>query len=250
MNAFERAEPGNFYVVGVGPGAPDLVTLRAASVIRSVDVVLAPRSSASESSLALGVVRDLLEEGRQAICEHTYPMNRDQEATRACWERAAQTVADHLAAGRSVAHITIGDPLIYSTSFYLLEALGHAVADDRIHIIPGISAFQAVASRFGDALTIQDDRLTLMSAADLTAVEGALDHCETLVLYKAGRRLKALRELLERKGLLGKARAVFYAEHEGRECVVSDLCAPLPDAVGYMATVIVDVGRRQWSEGA
>ena len=212
MTEFEHAEPGHLYVIGVGPGAPDLVTIRAANILRSVDVVLAPRSSASSSSLALDAVRALLVEGRQLVVEHTYPMKRDQQGTRDCWNDAAKTVAAHLAEGRSVAHITIGDPLIYSTSFYLLEALNGGLANDRTHIVPGISAFQAVASRFGEAVTIQDDRLTLMSAADLAAVEEALAHCETLVLYKAGSRMAALRDLLRRKGMLDRARAVFYAE--------------------------------------
>jgi precorrin-2/cobalt-factor-2 C20-methyltransferase len=181
------------------------------------------------------------------VVEHIYPMKRDQQGTRACWEEAARTLLNHLFQGRSVAHITIGDPLIYSTSYYLLEALTEQIGSDRIHIVPGISAFQAVAARLGDTLTIQDDRMTIMSAADLSAVKQAVEACETLVLYKAGKRLDDLRRILGECGVLERAKAVFYAEQGDRETVVHDLQEDVPGTVGYMATVIVNTGRRYWT---
>jgi precorrin-2/cobalt-factor-2 C20-methyltransferase len=145
-----------------------------------------------------------------------------------------------------VVQITIGDPLIYSTSAYLLEALRERMPAERILVVPGISAMQAAAARFGDPLTIQDDRLILMPAVRLEQVEAALQQCETLVLYKVGPRLKALTQLLAQQGLLERARLVCHVEQEGREVIINRLTNDLPEAMGYMSTVIVQLGRKGW----
>ncbi|MHB8766068.1 MAG: precorrin-2 C(20)-methyltransferase [Deferrisomatales bacterium] len=249
----ERALPGHFYAVGVGPGAPDLLTLRAARLVATADVVIAPRSEKSDDSLALQVVRPHLRapgEGQEVV-EHPYPMARDLDRTLQCWGEVADRVARDCGAGRSVVQITIGDPSIYSTSSYLLGLLEGRLAEGRVHVVPGISAFQAAAARFADPLTLQEDRLLLMPATDLAEVEKALagDCCETLVLYKAGRSVADLRDLLRRRGLADRARAVFYVEQE-RETAVRNLDAlddAAAEAAGYMATVIVHLGRRNWA---
>ncbi len=189
--------------------------------------------------------------GTQEVVEHVYPMSRDLDRTLHSWARVADRVAVECGAGRSVAQITIGDPLIYSTSSYLLGLLEGRLPEDRVHVVPGISAFQAAAGRFREALVLQEDRMLLMPATDLGAVEEALDRCETLILYKAGRNFWALRNLLERRGLASTARAVFYVDQGGREALVRNLSLAEPDTlggVGYMATVIVHVGRRRWDE--
>lgn len=241
-----KAQPGHFYAVGVGPGAPDLLTLRAAHLIESADVVLAPRSRISDDSLALTCVKAHLTAG-QEIVDQVYRMQRDPEATAACWREAADLIVARCGAGKAVVQITIGDPLIYSTSAYLMEQLAGRLSPEQIHVVPGISAFQATASLFGEALTIQEDRLMLMPATDLAAVERALGECETLVLYKAGKHVRALADLLERHGQLANARLVCYAEQDGRQFVTNNLREAQDGRHGYMATVIIRLGRKAWN---
>lgn len=245
----EGAVPGSFYAVGVGPGISDLLTLRAARIVETADVIVAPRSELAADSLALDAVRPWLD--GQQVLEHVYPMTRDLDRTLRSWAQVADRVAAECGAGRSVAQITIGDPLIYSTSSYLLGLLEGRIPEDRVHVVPGISAFQAAAGRFREALVLQEDRMLLMPATDLAAVEQALDRCETLILYKAGRNFWDLRDLLERRGLAAAARAVFYVDQGGRETLIRDLSAAdrtALEGIGYMATVIVHVGRRRWDE--
>lgn len=244
MNYFAQALPGHFYAVGVGPGAPDLVTLRAARLVETADVIIAPRSSKSDESLAVTAIRPLLH--KQELIENSYPMERNQDATRQCWNDAAELAALRCTQGQSVVQITIGDPLFYSTSAYLLEALAARMPAEQIHVVPGISAMQAAAARFGDPLTIQDDRLILMPAVRLEQVAEALTRCETLVLYKVGPRLKALTQLLAQQGLLDRARLVCHVEQEGREVIINRLANDLPEEMGYMSTVIVQLGRKGW----
>jgi precorrin-2/cobalt-factor-2 C20-methyltransferase len=238
-----KAEPGHFYAVGVGPGAPDLLTLRAARLIEGCDTLIAPRSERSETSLALAIVREHLRD--QEILEHIYPMTRDQARTRATWEAAADWAIVRLGAGKSVVQITLGDPLVYSTSSYLLQALRERIGPERIHVVAGISAAQAAAAAFQEDLALQEDRLTLMPATNLAAVAEALDHSETVVLYKVADHLDELISLLEQRGLLNHARLAFAVEQE-RERLIPDLRAARGSRLGYMAVVLVRTRHRDW----
>jgi len=238
-----NARPGHFYAVGVGPGAPDLLTLRAARLIESCQVLVAPRSATSGGSLALEIVRAHLT--GQEILEQVYPMTRDQARTRAVWAEAADQVAARLAADQAVVQITLGDPLIYSTSSYLLEALRQRVDPERIHVVPGISAVQAAAAAFQEDLALQEDRLTLLPATDLEAVAEALEHSETVAIYKVADHLDGLIELLETKGLLDRARLAFAVEQE-RQQLVPDLRLARGTRLGYLSVVLVRTGRRRW----
>jgi len=239
-----KAQPGHFYAVGVGPGAPDLLTLRAARLLEACDAIVAPRSERSEASLVLAIVAEHLRD--QEVLEHTYPMARDAERTRASWAEVADWVAPRLARGQCVVQITLGDPMIYSTSSYLLEALRERVSSDLLHVVPGISAMQAAAALFQEDLALQEDRLTLLPATDLEAVAEALARSETVVLYKVAGHLDALIDLLEAKGLLDQARLSFAVE-QGRQQLVSDLRLARGTRLGYMSTVMIRTGRRAWA---
>jgi len=245
MSVFERAQPGHFYAVGVGPGSPDLLTLRAARLVETADVILAPRSRVAAESMALKTVQALI--SGQEVIDQVYVMQRDIEKTMSVWMDVARQIARRCETGQSVVQITLGDPLIYSTSCYLLPLVRNALPEGCVHAVPGISAFQATACLLDEVLTIQEDRMMLMTAGDVEQVEKALDQCETLVLYKAGRHMAELADLLERRGLLDRSSLVCYAEQEDREFISANLRDVAAMEHGYMATVIVHVGRRAWN---
>ncbi|MBN2712361.1 MAG: precorrin-2 C(20)-methyltransferase [Planctomycetes bacterium] len=242
----EKAAPGNFYAVGVGPGSPDLLTIRALRLIESADIIVAPRSELSKESLAVKSVEPYL--SNQEVVEHVYPMSRDQEGTNECWREIAERVNGWCGEGKSVVQITIGDPSVYSTSSYLLFALTEMMEEERIHVVPGITAFQAAAARFHECLSLQDDRMVLLPAGNMDAVADALDNHETVIIYKAGKHLAKLRELLSQKGLLEQARLACYVEQEGKERLWKNFGEVDLDEAGYMATVLVRTGWRKWSE--
>lgn len=241
---YDKALPGHFYAVGVGPGSPDLLTLRAARIIETADLIITPQAKGSSKSLALEAIRPLLK-NQQVICAN-YPMERNGQATRERWQQLADTVTEHCTNNLSVVQITLGDPLIFATSSYLLQSINDQLADDQVHIIPGISAFQTGASRFGEALTLQEDRLTLMSATDLDAVSEALNHCETLVLYKAAGVIQQLLEILAERKLLGSSRLISCAEQGEHELIIDSLDGWQPEQLNYMTTMIVRIGNRNW----
>ncbi|EAT15771.1 precorrin-2 C(20)-methyltransferase [Desulfuromonas acetoxidans] len=241
-------QPGHFYAVGIGPGSPDLLTLRAARLVEQCDVILSPQARTATKSLALEAVRPFL--SNQEIIVLNYPMERNDQRTRQRWQQLADDVVQRCAHGQSVVQVTLGDPLIFATSSYLLQALADQMPADHLHVVPGISAFQTSASRFGEVLTLQEDRLTLMSATNLDAVAQALDHCETLVLYKAGGCIDSLMELLRQRNLLSQARLVSCGEQGDHELLVDDLSQWTMTPLSYMTTLIVKIGQRGWQENA
>ena len=111
-NPFDRALQGHFYAVGVGPGAPDLITCRAARLVETADVVIAPRSTIAETSLALDTVRHLITQ-RQEVLDHQYAMERSQKVTVSNWTPVAELAVDRCQSGKSVVQITLGDPMLY-----------------------------------------------------------------------------------------------------------------------------------------
>lgn len=237
---------GLFTAVGIGPGADDLLTLRAVRAIEEADAIMAPRSSRADESLAGSCIRAYLK--KQEILELIYPMVRDDTATRAFWRQAAVDAAERVKRGQKVVQVTIGDPLIYSTSSYLLAELVDLLPKECIRIVPGISAMQAAAAAFRQELTLQEDRMLLMPGHDVAAVEQALDHVETLVLYKVAGSLPLLQQMLRRRGLAGNARLAAYVERPDRQILLNTLDGPIPEGLGYMATLIIRVGSKTWKD--
>ncbi|MBN2643941.1 precorrin-2 C(20)-methyltransferase [Trichloromonas sp.] len=246
QSAESFALAGHFYAVGVGPGDSDLLTLRAARLIESADVILAPQSQKSTHSLALNAAKPFL--SGQELVVTRYPMQRDSSATQAHWRKIAEDVARRCSDGQAVVQITLGDPLVFATSSCLTEALADKLNPEQIHLVPGISAFQLVASCFQRPLALQEDRLLIMSATDLEAVEQALDQCETLVLFKAAGNLPALLELLRKHDLLQRASLVSAGGQGKQELQIADLSRWEPNELGYMTTMIIHLGQRPWQE--
>lgn len=239
------ALPGHFYAVGIGPGSSDLLTLRAIRMIETADILLAPQAEGTNRSLALTAIAPYLR--GQQVETLNYPMKRDSLSTRERWFTVARQVEGWCASGKSVAMLTIGDPLIFATTSYLLQGLETGLDKNKIHVIPGISAFQIAASCFRDALTLQEDRLMLMSATNLNAVETALSQCETLVLYKAAGVMTELLALLDKYQLRSAAHLVSAVEQGAAELVLDDLQNFSPATMNYMTTMIIHCGRRSWS---
>ncbi len=242
-----QPQPGHFYAVGVGPGSTDLLTLRAARLVEGCDTIIAPQAKGAARSLSLETVQPLID--RQEVVVVNYPMQRDGEKTQQRWQQMAQDIAKRCNSGQSVVQLTLGDPLIFSTSSYLLHGLTDLLPTANLHVVPGISAFQISASRLAEALTVQEDRLTLMSATDLDAVEQAFGQCETLVLYKAGTCIQELIDLLGQHDLLGRSQLVSCCEQGEHELLVDDLSRWDVQPLNYMTTMIVKLGRRPWDKG-
>ncbi len=235
---------GTLYGVGVGPGAADLLAVRAVEVLRRAAVIAAPRPDPASPSLALRIAREAAGEvpGQEELLV-TFPMTRDPEVRLAARRVAVRAVADRLASGRDVAFVTEGDPLLYSTFLDLLEAqeLGGA----RVEIVPGISSINAVAAAARVPLADGEDRVAVLPAERaLAGLPRLASDFETLVLVKAGRHLREIRDALAAVCPAACAWAVIEASRPGERVMPLDhldgLAGPAP---GYFTTVLVRTGK-------
>lgn len=193
-----RNETGTLYGVGVGPGDPELMTLKAVRIIEEADVIAAP-DNGSGTSLAFEIAQGALPAlVLKPLVKLLMPMTRDPALLAESHESAARTVAALLEEGKDVAFLTLGDPTIYSTYIYVHKkvlALGYPA-----EIIPGVPSFCAAAARLGISLAENAEAIHVVPAS-YRGVDEGLGWAGTKVLMKAGRSFSALREKLCARGM-------------------------------------------------
>jgi precorrin-2/cobalt-factor-2 C20-methyltransferase len=193
------AKKGKLIGIGVGPGDTELVTLKAAKVLKSVPVVFSPKSSKEKESIALSIVRPILEERkdykRLMIVEPIFPMIENKKELEKIWASASELISQYLNTGRDVAFITLGDPSIFSTYSYVQKKL---IDKYEIETIPGITSFTACAAAKNKALVEQNDILTIVPKID-DRLNEILDYSDSIVLMKASRNTSRLESTIEDK---------------------------------------------------
>lgn len=222
---------GRLYGVSVGPGDPELLTLRAVRVLREVDVVAAPKVGESARA-ALRIVEPYIL--GKPVLDCVTPMMRDRTATVAAYDAIAAEITALLEEGKSVAFVTLGDASVYSTWSYVCERMeGRGFP---IEVVPGVPSFCAAAAVLREPLCERSGQLlvTPVAAGDPAA---ALDVPGTKVFMKAGKRLGELRDLLVERGLAADATLVANCGLPG-ETVVRGLSAT-GELPGYMSIVVV-----------
>jgi precorrin-2/cobalt-factor-2 C20-methyltransferase len=227
------------YAVGVGPGDPELLTRKAERVLRQAGVILAPVSNPGEASVALETVREFLDEGRQEIIIHRFPMTSDRSRLIPAWQEAAALIAGRALAGKDVAFITIGDPLLYSTFIYLLRIFRESYPQIAIEIVPGISSINTSAAVACVPLAEADERIAIVPAtAGMEKVIEALAAYDTVVLLKVK---PFFREILEALGRMGRERSTLFVERVGssRQKVLTDFAEISGHVPDYLSLMII-----------
>jgi precorrin-2/cobalt-factor-2 C20-methyltransferase len=195
---------GRLIGVGVGPGDPELLTLKALRVLREADEVFVPVGDTGEMGRAERVVRPHLDLGR--VRRLRFALSDDARARAENWERAAEEVSEPLWRGKTCAFATIGDPNVYSTFTYLARTVKEYIPGVEILTVPGITAMQDLASRSGTVLLEGDERLALLPfTAGEERLREALIGFETVVCYKGGSRLAEVLRAAQETGRLANA---------------------------------------------
>lgn len=199
---------GTLYGIGVGPGDPELVTLKALRIVRDSPVLAYPAPEHGDS-LARRIMAPHLPGGQTEIAIRM-PLIADRFPAAPVYNAAAAEIGAHLAAGRDVAVLCLGDPFLYGSFMYLHARLAQA---HRAVVVPGVSSVTAAAAAAGAPLAARNDVLTILPAPLPDDVLGArLAGAEAAAIVKLGRHLPRVRALLEREGLSARAR---YVEHVG-----------------------------------
>ena len=229
--------PASFVGVGVGPGDPELLTARALRVLREADRVFSPTMAVDAVGRAESIVRQA--DPSIAVERLVFAIRRDDEARAAAHQEAADQVVACLDRGERVAFITLGDPNVYSTFPHLAAYVRTARPAVPIETVPGIMAFQDLASRAGVVVTDGVERLSLVSAVEGPEVlDAALaDPSAAIVVYKGGRFLPEIADRLAEAGRLDDA---VYGELLG---LPGQRVGPVKEAAdgpgAYLATVVV-----------
>lgn len=227
------------YAVGVGPGDPELLTIKAERLIRRCPVICAPTGAADAASYALSIVEHLLDRSRQEILTRVFPMMKQGAELEAAWEEVAAEVITRIDQGDDVAFITIGDPCLYSTFLYIYRIIREKRADIAIEIIPGISSINAAAAAAGIPLGIAGERIAILPAAyEDYELRKTLQEFDTVVLMKVSRVFNRVYALLQELGLIDRAvfvRRVGSCQQE----VIFDMSSLLGKELDYLSMLIV-----------
>jgi precorrin-2/cobalt-factor-2 C20-methyltransferase len=233
--------------VGLGPGDPELITMKGVRAIQAADLIFAPRSRADEASRALRIAEPWIDPQRQQVVPLTIPMHRDPAVAAAAYREVAAEVGARLSERAALsprgaargAYLLLGDPLLYGTFTALRAELAARHPALEVTILPGVTSFAAAAAHAGLPLSAGDDRMAILPApADAAELRGLLAQFETLILMKVGRALPQIVAALAELGLLEGA---VYAEHIGmpEERVVRDVSSLRGYQAPYLSLLIV-----------
>lgn len=194
---------GKFVGIGVGPGDPELITLKAAKALQTADIICIPKADVDKPSLAVTMIKHVLMERKvePEILELIFPMTKDDLSNQEIWDKNADIIAQKVNIGKTVVFITLGDPLFYSTFIYLYQSIQNSHPAVDLEIVPGVSAFNACATSAKIPLAEKNELVTVIpSDLDEKLVEEVAKYSENIVFIKCAYRLKELLPVLRRAG--------------------------------------------------
>jgi precorrin-2/cobalt-factor-2 C20-methyltransferase len=228
---------GTLYGIGVGPGDPELITLKALKVLERNPHIFTASSSKNTYSLALNIVHSHLHGAQVELLQ--FPMTQDREVLQEAWEKGARRVLEVLHEGSDAAFITLGDPLTYSTFGYLLKTIKRLEPTVQVITIPGITSYSAAAALTQTPLGEGEGSFLVISGAKGAArLREVIDKTDTVVLLKAYRQADDILAALEELGLTDRAICISRVGLEG-ETVVQDVRALAGQPLPYFSMIII-----------
>ena len=188
--------------IGVGPGDPDLLTVKAVKAIQNADVIMCPASKEDRPSIALSVISSLIDKSKnQEIVKLIFPMTKDRDVLVKTWKNNAKIMAEKVLTGKNVVYITVGDPYLYSTWIYMHREIQENHPDMKISVIPGIVSLFTFASKVGVSIAEGAEKVSIIpSCYDLSTVKEIAKNSETMVFLKDGRYFDQVIDLLRDSG--------------------------------------------------
>ena len=242
----QTSKYGKLYGVGVGPGATDLITLRAVNILNAVDVLAITKSSDHLQPFAWKVCQPVVRENpaQEKLFLH-FPMTKDPDILIPAWNKAFAEIGERLSAGKSVAFITQGDPSVYSTFSYLLEEAGDRWPGIEVQIVPGISSVTSIPAILKTPLADGSERFCVLPATyGIEDLPRLVQEFDSIVLTKVGQVMPQLVDMLKSLGLLEAAKYVSYGDTE-RQKIVEDLETIKNSSCDYFSMVVVSIRKRK-----
>ncbi|MBS3731584.1 MAG: precorrin-2 C(20)-methyltransferase [Desulfobacterales bacterium] len=222
---------GTLHGIGVGPGDPDLITLKAVKTLQHADVVYTASSTKNSYSLAVSIAKPHIPEGTD-IRYLGFPMSRDPDVLNAAWKENAQTVARTLALGQNAAFLTLGDCLTYSTYGYLARHVRRIAPEAKMVAIPGITSYHAAAARIHRPLAEGEQSLLIVSGCQGGGKLREMgEHADSVVFLKAYRNAADITRAIDERGWLKNSVGVKSCGLPEERIIenINDLSSASPD---------------------
>ncbi|VAW16160.1 Precorrin-2 C(20)-methyltransferase [hydrothermal vent metagenome] len=235
---------GTLHLIGVGPGDPDLITLKAAKILVSVNMVAFPQKPGIES-LALKIAAPHL---RKNIAQMPIilPMKTSRQPAKDAYDQAAMQIGEQLDAGISIAYLCEGDPFFYGSAMYLFSRLAHQY---NVQIVPGISSLNAAAAAINRPLAARDEILKILPATldDKTLLE-ELKNTEAAAIIKVGRHFDRVKKIIVQSGHAKGAMVIEFASqpHEN----IRKISAIDAQELSYFSIILCYRGQEMWGQKA
>lgn len=228
---------GKLYGIGIGPGDPELITIKAKNILEKVDYIAIPKTSSDNKNYALSIVEGIMHIDPKRIIELIFPMSYDEKILETGWEIASKSIIETLDKGKNIAFITLGDPTVYSTYMYVhkvIQKQGYIT-----EIVPGVTSFCASAAKAGISLGENSDCIAIVPQAyDCENLDDILESFDSVVLMKASKNFNGLLQKLEQHKLEDKAVLISKCGHED-EVIQHDLTKINTEKLSYFTTVII-----------
>lgn len=228
---------GKLYGIGVGPGDPDLLTIKAVKALEKIDILYTPKASKGGNSTAKKIIEGYIREDL-LVKERYFPMVNDVETKIKVWDDIAKEIIEDVQSGRNVGLVSLGDPMIYSTYVYILERVEEKID---VETIPGISSFNNISSSNNFPLSMDKEAMAIVpSTENIDRIRRILTDFDSVVLMKVYKNFKEILELIFELGLKENAILVSNSSMDSEQVYIDlDYVYEL-DAIGYFSTIIVN----------
>ena len=225
---------GKLYGIGVGPGDPELLTLKAYKILNQADVIFCPEKKKGAGSFAFDIIKEHIKDSKAQIVNLEYPMHYKGDELKKMWEENGRLISEYLKGDKTGAFITLGDPSVYSTFMYTLpyiEAFG-----TETEVVPGIPSFCAVSAKLGDSLVDRSEQLHVIPST--YDIEDGLKLPGTKVLMKAASKMPLVKATLKEKHMTGTMieNCGMPEEH------IYHKIDEIPDRASYYSIIVVKEG--------
>jgi precorrin-2/cobalt-factor-2 C20-methyltransferase len=232
-----KKKVGTLYGIGVGPGDPELIPVKAVRLMGRVEIIFTAASTQNDFSLAVEIARPYIP-AHAVIHPLSFPMSKDLRVKQRAWHRHALQIVETLKTGRNAAFLTLGDPLTYATYGYMIRCIRELWPQAPICTVPGVTSFQAAAAATNTPLVEGDESLLIVSGvADGERLRRLAKCVENVVCLKAYRNMHGICDALEAAGLAQGSVAVADCSRKA-EKIFYDLRALADQAPNYWTLII------------
>lgn len=231
---------GTLYGAGVGPGDPELMTVKAWRLISTAPVIAYLAANGKESTARDIASPFIPEDAIHLVID--VPMRIERAPAQAAYDAGAAAIAGHLRAGRDVVMLCEGDPFFYGSFMYVFARLAK---DYNTVVVPGVTAITASAAAIRRPLSARNEVVKVLPATlDADRLRGELASCESAAIIKVGRHLPKIRGILNDLDLASRASIIVKATHDGQRTM--SLADMTGDVLPYFSTILVYTGSEPW----